>query len=72
MAPPENIPVRYATITCPSGKHQRSIVTFRDHTVAALFCIPCEVAWTEPTSHPELLNVGLDSVGWPSPSPGTS
>ena len=32
----------------------RSLVTFRNHTVAAMFCIPCELAWTESTDHPEL------------------
>ena len=52
---------RFVNIPCPSGKHSRSIVTFRNHTVAAMFCIPCEEAWTEPTSHPELRNIGLDS-----------
>ena len=31
---------RYVDIPCPSGKHRRSIVTFRNHTVAAMFCIP--------------------------------
>jgi hypothetical protein len=53
---------RYVNVPCPSGKHQRSIVTFRDHTVAAMFCIPCKRAWTEATSRPELRDVGLDTV----------
>ena len=44
-------------------KHQRSIVTFRNHTVAAMFCIPCEHAWTESTTHPELREIGLDQDG---------
>ena len=61
MAYNENVLVhRYVNVPCPSGKHQRSIVTFRDHTVAAMFCIPCEYAWAEPTTHPALRNVGLD------------
>ena len=61
MAPPQNIIVhRFVNIPCPSGRHQRSIVTFRNHTVAAMFCIPCEHAWTESTAHPELCNIGLD------------
>jgi hypothetical protein len=61
MAYVENTIVqRYVNIACPSGKHQRSIVTFRNHTVAAMFCIPCERSWTEATTHPELRNVGLD------------
>jgi len=47
-------------VPCPSGKHQRSLLTFRNHTVAAMFCIPCEYAWTEATTHPELLNMPLD------------
>ena len=53
---------RYVNVSCPSRKHTRSIVTFRNHTVAAMFCIPCEVAWTEPTSRPELLDLGVDSA----------
>jgi hypothetical protein len=62
-ATPANFLVnRYADVPCPTGKHQRSIVTFRNHTVAAMFCIECEVAWTEPTSHPQLRDMGLDSV----------
>ena len=51
---------RYVNIPCPSRKHLRSIVTFRNHTVAAMFCIPCEHAWTEPTSHHELRDIPLD------------
>lgn len=53
---------RYVKIPCPSRKHQRSIVTFRNHSVAAMFCVPCEVAWTELTNHPELRAIGLDNV----------
>jgi hypothetical protein len=37
-------------------------VTFRDHSVAAMFCIPCEVAWTESTAHPELRDTALDTA----------
>ena len=51
---------RYVDIPCPSRKHLRSLVTFRNHTVAAMFCIPCEYAWTELTSHRALLNMPLD------------
>jgi hypothetical protein len=51
---------RSVPIPCPSGKHQQSIVTFRNHTVAAMFCMPCEHAWTEPTTHPELRCLPLD------------
>ena len=51
---------RYVNIPCPSGRHDRSIVTFRNHTVAAMFCIPCEAAWTESTDHPELCRVAID------------
>jgi hypothetical protein len=50
---------RYVDIPCPSGKHLRS-VTFRNHSVAALFCIPCEDAWTESTGHPALCHLHLD------------
>jgi hypothetical protein len=60
---PTNVLVhRVVPIPCPSGKHRSSIVTFRNHTVAAMFCIPCEHAWTEPTSHPKLQSIGLDSA----------
>jgi hypothetical protein len=51
---------RYVNVPCPSKKHSRSVLTFRDHTVAAMFCIPCEHAWAEPTTHPELRSIGLD------------
>ena len=58
--PPDQPAHHYVDIPCPSGKHQRSLITFRDHTVAAMFCIPCEHAWTEPTTHPKLLDMPLD------------
>lgn len=51
---------RVVSIPCPSGKHSRSIVTFRNHTVAAMFCLPCEEAWTEPTTHPEIRAMAID------------
>ena len=60
--PPNVLVHRVVNIPCPSGKHRNSIVTFRNHTVAAMFCIPCEAAWTQPTTHPELLAIGIDSV----------
>ncbi len=53
--------LRYVSIACPSGKHARSVVTFRDHSVASMFCIPCEAAWTEPTTHPRLRNLPTDT-----------
>ncbi len=53
---------RYVNIPCPARKHRRSVVTFRNHTVAAMFCIPCEVAWTELTTHPALRDVALDTA----------
>ena len=59
--PINSIVQRYVAIPCPSGKHRRSILTFRNHNVAAMFCIPCEVSWTELTSRPELRAVGVDS-----------
>ena len=58
--PTNQIVHRSVDIPCPSGEHRRSLVTFRNHTVAAMFCIPCEHAWTEPTTHPLLLNMPLD------------
>ena len=57
---------RYVNIPCPGGKRQRSIVTFRHHTVCALFCIPCEDPWTESSSHPELQHLALDIDSEPS------
>jgi hypothetical protein len=60
MADPTIAATRYVDIPCPSGKHQRSILTFRNHTTAALFCIPCERAWTESSVHPQLLHIPLD------------
>jgi len=51
---------RYVNITCPSGKHARSIVAFRNHTVAVMFCEPCELSWTVPTSHPEIRPLPID------------
>jgi len=51
---------RYVDVSCPSRKHRRSLVTFRNHSVAAMFCIPCEVAWTEPTTHEALRHLGVD------------
>jgi hypothetical protein len=61
MDGPHNVIVqRYVNIPCPSGKHPRSILTFRNHTVAAMFCLPCEVAWTLSTDHPEIRHLGLD------------
>ena len=61
MANLENTIVhRYVNIPCPSGKHPQSIVAFRNHIVAAMFCVPCEHAWTEPTSRPEIRNLRLD------------
>lgn len=63
MAIPPNVIIhRYVDIPCPSGKHSRSVVTFRDHTVATMFCIACDVAWVEPTSHSELRDLGLDKA----------
>jgi len=37
-------------------------VTFRNHTIAVMFCEPCEVAWIEPTTHPELRALPIDRV----------
>ena len=61
--PPDNILVhRQVNVPCPRRIHQQSIVTFRNHTVAAMFCIPCEVAWVELTSRSELRAMGLDQA----------
>ena len=52
---------RYVDIPCPRGVHSRSLVTFRNRMVVAMFCIPCEHAWTESTQHPLLAALELDS-----------
>ena len=62
LSRPNTLVQRYVNIPCPSRKHKRSVVTFRNHSVAAMFCIQCEVAWTEPTSDPELRDVPLDTT----------
>jgi len=59
---PNTLVHRYVDIPCPSGEHSRSVVTFRNHTVAAMFCIPCEHAWTESTQHPLLRSIGVDGI----------
>ena len=60
--PPDSLVHRYVKIPCPSGKHRQSILTFRNHSVAAMFCAKCEVAWTESTTHPALRDIGLDTA----------
>jgi hypothetical protein len=52
---------RYVDVPCPSGKHQRSMLTFRSHRVAAMFCIPCQKGWTEPVTHRALRDLAVDS-----------
>jgi hypothetical protein len=63
MAEVHNILV-HATSMSPAqaGSIGGRFGTFRNHTVAAMFCLPCEHAWTEPTSHPGLQNLGLDRI----------
>jgi hypothetical protein len=34
---------RYVNIPCPSGKHPRSLVTFRNHSVARCFASPANM-----------------------------
>jgi hypothetical protein len=60
--PPNALVHRYVDIPCPSGKHAQSIVTLRSHTVASLFCLPCEVAWTLDTTHPVLRAIAVDRI----------
>ena len=60
--PPNSLDNRYVDIPCPSGKHARSLVTFRNHAVVAMFCIPCEVSWTERTEHPLLTGMHRDET----------
>ena len=63
MAPsqPDNVLVhRQVDIACPSGKHRRSLVTFRNHTVAVMFCVPCEEAWLEPVTNDAIRAMPID------------
>jgi hypothetical protein len=53
--------LRYVDIPCPSGKHKRSMLTFRGHNAGVLFCQPCEHGWTEPATHPALRHIVADS-----------
>ena len=64
MAPlaPNTLIHRYADIPCPSRKHPRSLVTCRNHSVAAMFCIPCEREWTVSTLHPQLAAMDRDET----------
>jgi hypothetical protein len=57
---PDSLVQRYVSVPCPSGNHPRSIVTFRNHTVAVMFCIPCGAAWTEPVTHPDIRALAVD------------
>jgi hypothetical protein len=52
---------RYVDVPCPSGKHQRSMLTFRSYRVAAMFCVTCQKGWTEPVTHPALRDLATDS-----------
>ena len=60
--PPNSLDARYVDIACPSGKHVRSLVTFRNHAVVAMFCIPCEQAWTERAEQPLLTGMHRDEI----------
>ena len=58
---PSNVLVhRQVNVPCPSGIHLQSIVTFRNHTVAVMFCVPCEAAWTEAITHPDIQAMAID------------
>ena len=61
--PPNSLDNRYVDIPCPTGKHQRSLVTFRNHAVCAMFCNPCEHAWTERVEHPLLIAMHREETG---------
>jgi hypothetical protein len=60
---PDSLIRRYVDIPCPSGKHSRSLVTFRNRAVAAMFCIPCEYAWTESIAHPQIAAMEIEDMG---------
>ena len=52
---------RSVDVPCPSGKHPRSMLTFRSHRVAAMFCVPCQKGWAEPVTHHALRHLASDS-----------
>ncbi len=52
---------RIVDVPCPSGKHPRSVLTFRGYTMACMFCVPCEHGWTEPNTHPALRDLRTDN-----------
>jgi hypothetical protein len=52
---------RTVDVHCPSGKHQQSVLTFRSHELAAMFCVPCQKGWTETVTHPALRDLATDS-----------
>ena len=60
--PTNSLVRRLVKISCPSGKHSETLVTFRNHSVAAMFCFQCEVAWTESVRHPELAEMERDET----------
>jgi hypothetical protein len=62
---------RYVDIPCPSGKHQSSVVTFRNHLVAVLSCLSCEHGWVESGDHPSLRQIP-QSTGAAVPLPSRS
>jgi hypothetical protein len=51
---------RMVDVTCPSGKHQRCVLTFRGYKMSCLFCLPCERGWSEPNTHPALRDLRTD------------
>jgi hypothetical protein len=60
-APAVRFVQRTVDVTCPSGKHSRSLLTYRGYTMACMFCVPCEHGWTEPNTHAALRDRTPDS-----------
>ena len=52
---------RIVEVPCPSGKHPRSVLTFRGYTMSCMFCVLCEHGWTEPNTHPALRDLRTDN-----------
>jgi hypothetical protein len=68
MAPSQlenSLVARYVNVPCPSGLHERSLVTFRNHTVAVMFSVPVNGRGRNPRPIPKFTR--LESTGRGNP-----